>query len=142
MLTGIILLSTMTWITYVDLKTKTIPDTAHIILILYAIGLSITGRGLDFKSLILGLVIGAGLMVGFSLMGQMGFGDVKLMASLGTWFGMQIIDVFFLSFIVGLIFVVFYYTKHRQRKMQIPFGPSIALAACMLWFGNFTLMGF
>ena len=121
---------------YFDFKEKIILDSANILLLLYGFFIFYP----DITTPIKGLVIGVVLMLLVSLAGPIGGGDVKLMGALGAWFGAQIIDVFLLSYIVGLIFAVAYYIKYRTMKQEVPFGPSIALAAVIIYIGKISLI--
>lgn len=125
---------------YTDMKEKVIPDTVPVGLVTYFLLAKMGGiEFTDAKTAVYGLLIGWSLTFVFSLLGLMGYGDVKLMAALGTWLGFRIFDVFLLSFIVGVFFAFFYYAKYRDRKLQIPFGPSIAIAALIIWFSGQTI---
>jgi leader peptidase (prepilin peptidase)/N-methyltransferase len=60
----------------------------------------------------------------------MGYGDFKLLAALGAWFGWQYLPiVILLSSIVGAIvglFIMFY--QNKGKSVAIPFGPYLAAA--------------
>jgi leader peptidase (prepilin peptidase) / N-methyltransferase len=67
----------------------------------------------------------------------MGYGDLKLLAAFGTWFGWQslLLIILLASFVgaaVGISLIVF---KGRDHKIPIPFGPFLAAAGwiAMLW---------
>lgn len=66
----------------------------------------------------------------------MGYGDFKLMALMGAWFGCKslLFIVFFssaLGSIFGLGLILF---KNKNRHTAIPFGPFIATAGCVMLF--------
>ncbi len=69
----------------------------------------------------------------------MGYGDFKLLAALGAWFGVLAIPQIILiasisSLIVGLLLVAL---KQRQFDSPLPFGPFLALGGWVsLMFGN------
>jgi len=67
----------------------------------------------------------------------MGFGDFKLLAALGAWFGWQYLPmIILLSSLVGaLVGISLILFKGRDREMPIPFGPYLAAAGwiVMLW---------
>jgi len=59
----------------------------------------------------------------------MGYGDFKLLAAGGAWFGMQSVMVIvimssFAGAILGLFFILI--NKNKKSK-QIPFGPYLAI---------------
>lgn len=58
----------------------------------------------------------------------MGLGDVTLMAMIGAWLGWQAcVLTFFLAAFVGLAHGVVQVVRHRES--ELPFGPSLCLAA-------------
>jgi len=70
----------------------------------------------------------------------MGFGDFKLVAVFGAWFGWQLLPLLILmssavGAIVGITLMLF---KGHKRSQAIPFGPYIAVAGwiCLLWGNN------
>lgn len=83
------------------------------------------------KTSLLGFLIGGGfyLLIFIITNGNMGGGDIKLMAALGLWLGPVDTGIaIFLTFIIGAIFSVFLLaTKIKSRKDAIPFGPFIVL---------------
>ncbi len=60
----------------------------------------------------------------------MGYGDFKLLAALGAWFGWKmLLPILLLSSVVGaLVGIVLLVLKHRGREIPIPFGPYLAAA--------------
>lgn len=83
------------------------------------------------KSSILGFLIGGGfyLLIFIATNGNMGGGDIKLMAALGVWLGIRDTGLaMLLTFMIGAIISVFLLaTKIKSRKDAIPFGPFIIL---------------
>lgn len=136
MLNYIVLISISSWIVYTDLKEKIIPDMANLLLLLYGFFISYP----DIKKSFLGILLGLALMLLVSLAGPIGGGDVKLMAALGSWFGLRIIDVFLLSYIIGLGFALIYYLKYRNFKQEVPFAPSIVLSAILIYTTKISLI--
>ena len=65
----------------------------------------------------------------------MGYGDFKLMAALGAWFGIQsLLFLIFTSAILGILFALTMSLIKRQSTSIIPFGPSIAIAGVLYPF--------
>jgi len=60
----------------------------------------------------------------------MGYGDFKLLAVLGAWFGWQLLPmIILLSSLVGAIVGIFLLVlKNRGKSVPIPFGPYLAAA--------------
>ena len=91
-------------------------------------------------SSLFGIGLGGGLVWGFRIvacwaMGQeaLGFGDVTLMAMIGSFFGWQIVWLaFFLAPFFGMIFVVIVWILTRDNSF--PFGPYLCASTlyCML----------
>uniref|UniRef100_A0A7C2PII4 Prepilin peptidase n=1 Tax=Schlesneria paludicola TaxID=360056 RepID=A0A7C2PII4_9PLAN len=92
-----------------------------------------------------GLVVGGGIVWFVRIAGQwvfrreaMGFGDVILMAMIGSFLGWQAtVVVFFLAPMCALVTVAATWLFSRQR--EIPFGPYLSLAALLVLFGWQTL---
>lgn len=141
MFRDIIFVLLMIWVIYQDFKDMIIPDTVHVGLLTNAFLFNILSGQMSIKTACIGFIMGGILLFILSCTGKMGFGDVKLMASLGAIMGYAIIDVFFLSFIIGLVFAIAYYVKLKNWEAQIPFGPSIAIAAMIVWFTGISITG-
>lgn len=137
----IIFVILMLWVIYQDFKDMTIPDAVHVGLLTNAFLFNVLTDEMPVRTACYGFLIGGVFLMILFLFGGMGLGDVKLMAALGTWFGLAIINVILLSFIVGLIFALAFYIKTKNRKAQVPFGPSIATAAMIIWFSGISLIG-
>jgi leader peptidase (prepilin peptidase)/N-methyltransferase len=69
----------------------------------------------------------------------MGYGDFKLLAALGAWFGWQALPAIILlasvvGAAVGISLIVF---RRHGREVPIPFGPYLAGAGLLaLYFGK------
>ena len=83
------------------------------------------------KQSLLGFLIGGGFyfLIFILTRGNMGGGDIKLMAALGVWLGAVDTGLsIFLTFMIGAVVSVFLLaTKIKGRKDAIPFGPFIVL---------------
>ncbi|BAJ00226.1 prepilin peptidase [Shewanella violacea] len=70
----------------------------------------------------------------------MGYGDFKLLAVFGAWFGWQLLpQIILLSSIVGAVVgIMLIISKRLNKGNPIPFGPYIALAGwiAMIWGNN------
>jgi leader peptidase (prepilin peptidase)/N-methyltransferase len=88
-----------------------------------------------------GIVVGGGLvwmvrLVGFWVLKReaMGFGDVVLLAMIGSFIGWQgTLIVFFLAPLCALVVAVFVWLFWRER--EIPYGPYLSLATLVLLLG-------
>lgn len=97
---------------------------------------------------LIGLAVGFGSLWSVALIGRlvlkkdaMGFGDVKLMGTLGAFLGWQsIIFIVFVSSLLGTIVGVSVIALGKKEwQSRIPFGPYIALAAIIWFLGGYKL---
>lgn len=121
----------------IDYDTKLLPD--NMVLPLLWLGLLLNSQNL-FVSLhdaVFGAVVGYGFLWSifwlFKLVtGKegMGYGDFKLMAVFGAWFGWQLLpNIILLSSLLGAIIGIAMIASGRIEKAEpIPFGPFIILA--------------
>ena len=94
-----------------------------------------------FAASLAGFLIGGGIVwavriIGFWVLKQeaMGFGDVVLMAMIGSFLGWQpTVVVFFIAPAAALVVVVFTATFLRNR--EIPYGPYLSLGAVAILLG-------
>lgn len=126
----------------IDYNYQLIPDEAHILLIVIGV-INLIFNIQNWYKYLLGAVIGGSIFLILGLLALLiykkeglGFGDVKLMASLGFIFGIKKILVialvaFFLGAIVGIILIA---TKVKKSDSYMPFGPFIAIATMLLMF--------
>lgn len=128
----------------VDYRFQLIPDETHGIIL--CVGLINFFFNLNlWWDYLLGALIGGGIFWGLGIISLlilkkegMGFGDVKLMASLGFLFGIKYTLVitlvsFFLGAIVGGTLLII---KKKDSDGYIPFGPFIVIGAILLMFIN------
>ena len=124
-----IILSILAVISYIDIKTLTIPNPLVIVLALLLIyQIVISDQRLDM--LYGGLFLTAFFLIFFLLIpGSFGFGDVKLAAIIGTFCGfIQSIVVLESALITGAVCGIGYMlTRKKGLKTKMPFGPFLAL---------------
>ena len=80
-----------------------------------------------------GGIIWAVRLIGFYVLRQeaMGFGDVVLMAAIGSFIGWQpVVIVFFLAAMLAMVSVLCGLLIHRRR--EIPYGPYLSLGTLLL----------
>lgn len=148
---GAYLLSALLAISVTDLETGLIPDKITLSGIILGLVLSTAWPVLHDQTLrqhgliqsLLGLLAGGGSLYLIGMLGDflfkkesMGGGDIKLMAFLGTFLGLQkVFLVLFLGPLAALPFALF--AKFFQKAETIPFGPYLAFAgACLFIFGD------
>lgn len=106
----------------------------------FGFGLGISGIPYADRILdaLLGAVAGGGIfwIIALATRGNMGGGDIKLMAALGLWFGLKgNAMIFLLAFVIGsVISLIIIRVKHANGKTKVPFGPFIILASFITLF--------
>ena len=90
---------------------------------------------------IVGAVVGFSILYGIAVVsrGGMGGGDIKLFFLLGLVLGtLNTLLTLFIAAVIGMVVGILVLKVRQQgRKIAIPFGPSIALAAVVVYFyGN------
>lgn len=135
-------------LTFIDLDTQLLPDDITLPLLWIGLLFNLTQpHGFtDIASAVYGAV--AGYLILWSIYwlfklvtGKegMGYGDFKLMAAIGAWFGWQMLPaILLLSSLVGSIIGIgmILFARHG-RNVPIPFGPYLALGGiAALFFGS------
>ena len=130
----------------IDFDTQLLPDDITLPLLWLGLLFNITGTFVDLKSAVIGAVAGYLALWcvywGFKLAtGKegMGYGDFKLLAAIGAWFGWQLLPLtILLSSLVGAVVgIALIVVAGRGREVPIPFGPYLAAAGILaLFFGK------
>ncbi len=131
-------------LTFIDFDTQLLPDDITLPLLWIGLLFNLDNGFTDIHSAILGAV--AGYLILWSIYwlfkiitGKegMGYGDFKLLAAIGAWFGWQLIPaVILLSSIIGTaVGVTLIIAAKRGRNVPMPFGPYLALGgiAALFW---------
>lgn len=131
---------------FVDIKAQIIPNETNFIGFLVGIILTYYYITQDYTigiNKILGMIAGGGIFLLIALISYliykkvgMGMGDVKLMAMLGLFFGLEnTIQIFVFSFLIGAIISIFLLiAKIKKSDDYIPFGPFIVAATFITMF--------
>ncbi len=132
-------------LTFIDFDTQLLPDDITLPLLWLGLFVNLNTGFATLKSAVIGAI--AGYLILWSIYWTfklvtgkegMGYGDFKLLAAIGAWFGWQLLPaVILLSSIVGVIIGVglIIYAK-RGREVPMPFGPFLALGGiAALFFG-------
>jgi leader peptidase (prepilin peptidase)/N-methyltransferase len=136
--TGVAALA-FTWaiiaLTFIDFDTKLLPDQITLPLLWLGLIVNLSGTFTDLASAAVGAI--AGYLVLWSIYWAfklitgkegMGYGDFKLLAAMGAWFGWQALPMLVLiSSIVGIVLGGTFLLIRRSRE-AIPFGPYLAIA--------------
>ena len=135
--TGVLLCWLLITLTFIDFDTMQLPDELTLPLVWIGLLINTASTFVSPVDAIIGA--SAGYLILWSiywafklLTGKEGFGygDFKLLAALGAWFGWQQLPIIILlSSVVGAIigiFLMFY--KHQGKSIAFPFGPYLAIA--------------
>ncbi len=138
----------LTWalvaLTMIDFDHQLLPDNITLPFLWIGLLLSLAHVFTDPQSSIIGAAFGYmtlwSVFWAFKLAtgkDGMGFGDFKLLALFGAWFGWQYLPVIILlsslvGAVVGISLILF---KGKDKNIPIPFGPYLAAAGwiAMLW---------
>jgi leader peptidase (prepilin peptidase)/N-methyltransferase len=121
----------------IDIDHQILPDTMTLSLMWLGLLLNIDHTFVDLQSAVIGAMAGyLSLWSVFWLFklatgkDGMGFGDFKLLAALGAWFGWQFLPmIVLLSSIVGAVVgIAGIIILGRDKNIPIPFGPYLAAA--------------
>jgi leader peptidase (prepilin peptidase)/N-methyltransferase len=133
-------------LTFIDFDTQLLPDDITLPLLWIGLLFNLNGGFTDLKSAVLGAIFGYLILWSvywlFKLVtGKegMGFGDFKLLAAIGAWFGWQLLPaVILLSSVVGAVIGIgMIMFKGKTGGTAIPFGPFLALGGiAALFFGR------
>lgn len=134
----VVLISSLILLAYIDFKKKIIPNKillAMLILRLILIGIEVLlYKNMIYSILIssfLGLLVGGGafLLVAFIIKNSVGMGDIKLVAIIGFYVGIEnlfscVICSLLISLICGVALIL---AKKINSKDMIPFAPFLML---------------
>ena len=130
----------------IDLDTQLLPDDITLPLLWLGLLVNLTGGFTDIRSAVVGAVAGyLFLWCIFWLFkfatGKegIGYGDFKLLAAIGAWFGWSMLPlvILFSSFSGAIIGVGIIAASKEKSNTPIPFGPFLAIGALIaLFWGN------
>lgn len=137
-------------LTFIDVDTQLLPDDLTYPLLWCGLLVNLNGTYASLPDAVIGAT--AGYLSLWSIYwlfklatGKegMGYGDFKLLAALGAWFGWAMLPVIILlssvvGAVVGIALMVF---AKRGRDKPIPFGPYLAAAGMIALFAGKTLQG-
>jgi leader peptidase (prepilin peptidase)/N-methyltransferase len=124
-------------LTFIDADTTLLPDSLTLPLLWLGLLLNVDGTFVPLQQAVTGAA--AGYLILWTIYwlfklatGKegMGYGDFKLLAALGAWFGWKmLLPILLLSSVVGAIVgIVLLVMARRGRDIPIPFGPYLAAA--------------
>jgi leader peptidase (prepilin peptidase)/N-methyltransferase len=131
---------------FIDFDTQLLPDSITLPVLWAGLLLNLNSGFVPLADAVIGAVVGYLLLWSIYwafrlLTGKegMGYGDFKLLAALGAWFGWQAIPaIILLASVVGAVvgIALMMFARHG-RDVPIPFGPYLAGAGVLaLFFGE------
>jgi len=130
-----------TWVlislTFIDFDTMLLPDQLTLPLLWFGLIINISGTFVGLTDAVLGAAFGYlslwSIYWAFKLItGKegMGYGDFKLLAALGAWFGWQALPMIIIlsSFAGAIIGIAVIATSKDKKSRPMPFGPYLAIA--------------
>lgn len=130
-----------TWVlislTFIDFDTMLLPDQLTLPLLWFGLLININGAFAGLTDAVLGAAFGYlslwSIYWVFKLLtGKegMGYGDFKLLAALGAWFGWQALPLIILlsSFAGAIIGITLILMSKDKKSRPMPFGPYLAIA--------------
>lgn len=144
LLVALLFISLLVIINVSDMAYMLIPNR----ILLFFFPLLVIGRILSpltpWWDSVLGAIIGFSLLlvIGIVSKGGMGGGDIKLFLLIGFVLGTvhTVVTLFFASVIGMIVGGILLVICKRGRKAPMPFGPSIAIAAILVYFYGDSLM--
>lgn len=149
LLQGLILVCSLTAISFIDLDHQIIPDEITYPGLVIGFVLSWVSGNPGWKASLIGLLVGGGflylLALGYEWLTRkegLGGGDIKLLAMIGAFQGWSGVLVSVLvgsltGTIVGLLLIVIW---KKSRTYAIPFGPFLSLGSLIHLFFGETLL--
>lgn len=143
LLTALLFIWLLLALTGIDIDTQLLPDNLTLPLLWLGLAANLFNVWIDLPSAVIGAMAGYLSLWSvywlFKLVtGKegMGFGDFKLLAALGAWFGWQALPLIILlsSFVGAAIGITFVLVRGQDRNVPMPFGPYLAGAGLLYLF--------
>jgi leader peptidase (prepilin peptidase)/N-methyltransferase len=140
--------SSLLVLSVIDLHHRIIPDEISLSGIVLGFLCSFFLGDISWKESLLGIVFGGGIFFSIAYLYErftgregLGGGDVKLLAMLGAWLGVEsILIIVILSSAVGSLFgILLMIFRRRNLQTAIPFGPFLAAAGFFYLFAGARL---
>ena len=130
-------------LTFIDFDTQLLPDDMTLPLLWLGLLFNLNTGFTNLKAAVIGAV--AGYLILWSIYwlfklvtgkDGMGYGDFKLLAAIGAWFGWQLLPaVILLSSVLGAVIGIgLIILAKRGREVPMPFGPFLAIGGIAALF--------
>lgn len=138
LIVALVFISLLIIITVSDIAYMLIPDKVLLPFGLVLLLLRFVSPLTPWWDSLLGAAVGFGVLltIGILSKGGMGGGDIKLFFVIGLVLGtIQVLLTLFIAALIGsVVGIIVLRVKGKGRKTPIPFGPSIAMAALIVYF--------
>lgn len=147
---AMLLTAVLVSLTAIDLDHQLLPDSLTLPLLWFGLLINISGTFVSLESAVWGAVFGYLCLWSVYWLFKiitgkegMGYGDFKLLAALGAWFGLGALPtIVLLSSLVGAVVgVALIVTRRQSRETPMPFGPFLAGAGLIHLFYPNALIG-
>ncbi len=145
---ALLLLWSLIALTGIDIDTQLLPDSITLPLLWLGLLFNLFGVFTDLSSAVVGAMLGYGALWSVYWLFKlttgkegMGYGDFKLLAALGAWFGWQALPLIIIlsSFVGAALGIALVVIKRQGRDVPMPFGPYLAGAGLLCLFYGDTL---
>lgn len=145
---ALLLLWSLVALTGIDIDTQLLPDSITLPLLWLGLLFNVFGVFTNLSSAVIGAMLGYGALWSVYWLFKlstgkegMGYGDFKLLAALGAWFGWQALPLIIIlsSFVGAALGIVLVVIKRQGRDVPMPFGPYLAGAGLLCLFYGDTL---
>jgi leader peptidase (prepilin peptidase)/N-methyltransferase len=140
---ALVFIAAMIALTFIDFDTQLLPDDITLPLVWAGLLININGTFATLSHAVIGAAAGYLILWlvywAFKLAtGKegMGYGDFKLLAAIGAWFGWQMLPLTILlsSFVGAIVGIALIVLARHGRNVPIPFGPYLATAGVIALF--------
>jgi leader peptidase (prepilin peptidase)/N-methyltransferase len=138
--TGMVLVSFLIPLTVIDFKQQLLFDSLTLPLLWLGLLFNVSGVFTDISSAVIGAAAGYlifwsiyHLFLYFGKKEVLGYGDFKLFAALGAWFGWEMIPLMiFIASVTGIIGGII--SVLQGKGTRIPFGPYLSISGIVIMF--------
>jgi len=158
LVSALILIGFLIVLTGIDIDTCLLPDSLTLPLLWLGLLVNVAGVFCTLESAVIGAVMGYLSLWSIYWLFKlttgkegMGYGDFKLLAALGAWFGWEALPLIIIlsSFVGAFLGISLVVLRRHERDAPMPFGPYLAGAGLLtLFYGEalttqyYALLGF